>query len=106
MYKRQKIANELVATSKSKAWMRDIPTSKQVRGFMPSAISHGVLRRRLQLVDRHVAQVSGDRPAMTPWIFDHAIAIAPEHVCHRHDDLGAGCDRAFEEAIDVRDIEV
>src|SRR3546814_6084294 len=48
----------------------------------------------------------GDRPAVAERVFELAVAIAPEHVLHRHRDLGAGLHRARGEAIHILDVQM
>jgi hypothetical protein len=51
-----------------------------------------------------VPLMRGDRPLVSEWIFDDAVAITPEHVVDRHSHLGAGFDHPRDESVDVGNI--
>ena len=64
------------------------------------------LHRLLRFFDGHVADMRADGPVMPKRIDELAVAITPEHVCHRHRDLRPGLDCAFDRGVDIVDIEV
>ena len=50
-------------------------------------LTAGLLRVFQQFLWTHVTDMGGNRPAMSEWVLDHPVAITPEHVVERHDDL-------------------
>ena len=47
--------------------------------------------------------MGGNGPAMSEWILDHPVAIPPEHVVKRHDDLRAYFDGPVDDGVGILD---
>ena len=76
--------------------------SRRLAWRLGGHLLHGVLH----LGRRRVVDVRRDRPPMPEGILEHAITIAPEHVGHRHDHLGARGHGARRDRVDVLHIQV
>src|SRR5262245_53167507 len=95
----------LPASSSASNFFSSLLMRRRYRIVSLCSAESGLLRVRhhalLDLVGREVFDVGGELPDVAERIFDHAPAIAPEHVHDGRDDLGARRDGLAEHGVDV-----